>query len=55
MGNNMIRAFSVEKLQVKIFSNRREMGKAAGQAVAEKVREVLGTRKALSIVFASAP
>lgn len=55
MGNNMIRAFAVEKLQVKIFSNRREMGKAAGRSVAEKIREILKVRKALSIVFASAP
>jgi len=51
----MIRAFTVEKLQVKIFSNRREMGKAAGQSVAEKMREVLRTKQGLSIVFASAP
>ena len=51
----MIRAFAVEKLQVKIFSNRREMGKAAGQLVAKKMKEILRVRKALSIVFASAP
>jgi len=55
MANNMIRAFAVDKLQVKIFSNRIEMGKAAGQSVAEKIREILKVRKALSIVFASAP
>ncbi len=52
---DMVSAFAVEKLQVKIFSNRREMGKAAGRSVAEKIREILGKRKALSIVFASAP
>jgi glucosamine-6-phosphate deaminase len=51
----MIRAFAVEKLQLKIFSNRRAMGKAAAQSVAEKMREILGIRKALSMVFASAP
>jgi len=51
----MIRAFAVDELQVKIFSNRREMGKAAGQSVAEKMKEILRVRKALSIVFASAP
>jgi glucosamine-6-phosphate deaminase len=51
----MVSAFAVEKLQVKIFSNRREMGKTAGQSVAEKMREILKERKALSIVFASAP
>jgi len=51
----MIRAFAVEKLQVKDFSNRREMGKAAGQSVAERMREILKTKESLSIVFASAP
>jgi glucosamine-6-phosphate deaminase len=54
-GGYMIRAFAVEKLQVKIFSSRGEMGKAAGQSVAEKMKEILKERKALSIVFASAP
>jgi hypothetical protein len=34
-GGYMMQAFAVEKLQVKIFSNRREMGRAAGQSVAE--------------------
>src|SRR4030042_3997792 len=51
----LIRAFAVEKFQVKIFSNRRGMGKAAGRSVAERMREILKVRKALSIVFASAP
>jgi len=51
----MIRAFAVEKLQVKIFSNRREMGRAAGQSVAEKMREILRMRDTLSMVLASAP
>jgi glucosamine-6-phosphate deaminase len=51
----MIRTFAVEKLQVKIFSNRREMGKAAGESVAEKIKEILRVKKTLSIVFAAAP
>ena len=50
-----VRAFAVEKLQVKIFPNRRKMGQAAGQAVAEKMREILRTKEALSVIFASAP
>lgn len=50
-----VRVFAVEKLQVKIFLNRREMGKAAGQSVAEKMREILKTKESLSIVFAAAP
>ncbi len=55
IGGYMIQAFAVEKLQVKIFSNRREMGKAAGQSVAEKMRDILKTKESLSIVFAAAP
>ncbi len=51
----MMQAFAVEKLQVKIFSNRRETGKAAGRSVAEKMREILKTKESLSIVFAAAP
>lgn len=51
----MTRAFAVEKLQVRLFSNRKEIGEAAGQSVAEKMREILKGRKALSIVFAAAP
>jgi len=51
----MSQAFAVEKLQVKIFSNRREMGKAAGQSVAKKMREMLESKESLFIVFASAP
>ena len=51
----MIQTFAVEKLQVKVFSNRREMGKAAGRAVAAKMKEILKVKKALSVVFASAP
>jgi glucosamine-6-phosphate deaminase len=51
----LVRAFTVEKLRVKIFSDRREMGKAAGQSAAEKIREILKVSKSLSMVFASAP
>lgn len=51
----ILSTFAVEKLLVKVFSNRKEMGQAAGQAVAEKMREILKTKETLSIVFASAP
>ena len=51
----MIRAFAVGKLQVNLFSNRREMGQAAGRSVAAKMKEILKVKKNLSIVFASAP
>jgi glucosamine-6-phosphate deaminase len=51
----LVRTFAVDKLRVQIFSDRREMGKAAGRSVAEKIREILKTSKTLSMVFASAP
>lgn len=50
-----IQSFSVDKLTVEIYPDRRAMGKAAGQAVASKMREALKTRKRLSMVFAAAP
>ncbi len=50
-----IASFVVEKLKVKVYPDRRAMGKAAGEAVAAKMREILHTRKELFIVFASAP
>ncbi len=55
MGNDMVRGFAVGKMQVKIFPNRKEMGRAAGRGVAEKMREILKAKKKLSVVFASAP
>jgi len=50
-----VRTFEENKLRVKVFSDRKEMGQASGQAVAEKMREILKTRSELSIVFAAAP
>ena len=50
-----IQSFSVDKLTVKIYPDRRVMGKTAGQAVASKMREALKKRKRLSMVFAAAP
>ncbi len=50
----MISSFVLEKLKVKIFPDRIAMGQAAGQAVAEKMKEVL-QKKNLAMVFAAAP
>ena len=51
----ILREFVVDQLKVKIFQDRKEMGEAAGWAVAEKMREILKTKRSLSMVFASAP
>lgn len=51
----VLREFVVDQLKVKIFRDRKEMGEAAGWAVAKKMREILKTKRTLSMVFASAP
>ena len=47
--------FIVDKLKVQIFESRKTMGKAAGQAVAKKMREMLKEKEELVMVFAAAP
>lgn len=53
--NACFRSFEVDRLKVKIFPDRRALGKAAGQAVAERMREILRAKPRLFAVFASAP
>ena len=48
-------SFVVEKLKVNVYPDRRAMGKAAGKAVAERMKELLHERRELNMVFASAP
>ncbi|TLV00675.1 glucosamine-6-phosphate deaminase [Dyadobacter luticola] len=45
----------VDNLEVKIFETRQEMGAAAAQAVADKIREIQDTKDFVNIIFASAP
>lgn len=45
----------VDNLEVKIFETRQEMGVAAAQAVAGKIRELQDTKEFVNIIFASAP
>ncbi|MBM4339077.1 MAG: glucosamine-6-phosphate deaminase [Deltaproteobacteria bacterium] len=47
-------SFKVDRLKVDIFEDRKTMGRAAGQAVASKMKEML-QKKDLFMVFASAP
>lgn len=44
-----------DKLTVKIFDTRSEMGFVAARTVSEKVRELLQEKEYVSIIFASAP
>ncbi|MBS3917541.1 MAG: glucosamine-6-phosphate deaminase [Deltaproteobacteria bacterium] len=47
--------FIADQLKVQIFESRKTMGKAAGQAVAKKMREMLKEKEELVMVFAAAP
>lgn len=44
----------VDGLTVRVFRDRRELGQAAGQVAAERLRELLAARRTVSAVFASA-
>ncbi|MGN0179392.1 MAG: glucosamine-6-phosphate deaminase [Monoglobaceae bacterium] len=44
-----------DKLQVKIYDSRSEMGKAAGADAAEKIRKLLNDKEEVNIIFAAAP
>lgn len=50
-----IKEFIKDQLLVKVFKNRREMGKNAAQDVAEKIAEIIDEKGKLNIVFAAAP
>jgi len=50
-----IRSFAVERLKVEIFSERKALGEAAGQAVVGKMKGLLKEKEKLYMVFAAAP
>src|SRR5882672_7975164 len=52
--DDAIRIMKVEKLQAKVFVDRGALGRAAGEAAAEKLRELL-RKKPVSVIFAAAP
>lgn len=48
-------AFSKEKLLVKVFPTRQEMGKEAAEDVAGKIKEFLQWKNVINMIFAAAP
>lgn len=50
-----MREFKKEKLNVRVFKGRPELGAAAAEAFVEKVNELLKTKDYVNIIFASAP
>ncbi|MBE3573671.1 MAG: glucosamine-6-phosphate deaminase, partial [Moorella humiferrea] len=45
----------VDKLKVRVYSNRREMGAAAAREVADKIKIILSEKDTVNMVFAAAP
>jgi glucosamine-6-phosphate deaminase len=52
--DDAVRIFKVEKLQAKVYVDRTALGRAAGEAAAAKLRELLA-KKPVSVIFAAAP
>ena len=50
-----MREFKKEKLNVKVFENRAQLGAAAATTFVEKLNELLKTKEYLNVIFASAP
>ena len=52
--DDAVRIMKVEKLQAKVYVDRAALGRAAGEAAAAKLKELLA-KKPVSIIFAAAP
>lgn len=50
-----VQELTVNKLKVKIYETRSEMGSAAALEVAEKIKELLWEQENVNIIFAAAP
>lgn len=50
-----MKTFNVSDIDVHVFKARQEMGVAAGQAVEEKILELLNRQEELRMIFAAAP
>lgn len=50
-----MRELRKEKLNIKIFESRAELGAAAAETLTEKINELLKSRQYINIIFASAP
>lgn len=53
--DNAVRRLLVDRLNVKIYKTRREMGACCGAAVGERVRRLLAGRDEINMIFAAAP
>jgi glucosamine-6-phosphate deaminase len=50
-----LKSFKVDAMNVSVFSDRFEMGKASGKLIAERINTILKQKNEARIIFASAP
>lgn len=50
-----MKEYNKDKLRVKIFESRSEMGKAAAREIKEKIAELLKEKNQINMIFAAAP
>ena len=55
MENGMIKEIRKEKLDVRVYGTRKEMGDAAGRDIARAMRELLAEKDEINMIFAAAP
>lgn len=55
LNQGLLHSRTVDKLQVCVFSDRGSMGRAAGEAVAAKMKELLAAKSRIRMIFAAAP
>ncbi|HEY3373122.1 MAG TPA: glucosamine-6-phosphate deaminase [Prolixibacteraceae bacterium] len=51
----MIQRIKKDKLEVKIYSTRAELGQAAGYEAGNQIKELLNSQQIINIIFAAAP
>lgn len=53
--HHLVKTRTVDQLKVEIYDSRLSLGKAAGLAVAEKMKELLSKKRQIRMIFAAAP
>jgi len=51
----MIQSLKKDNLEIKIYSTREELGRAAGNEAGTKIKELLNSQECVNIIFAAAP
>ena len=50
-----MKTYKVDKLTVKIFETRKEMGEVSAKEISAKIKELLTVKPEINMIFAAAP